>query len=95
MSLKDFYKIITKNFSILVSTIKNDLKNTLENIKAVLKIITKDKGDVVMFIIVVILSIIDFVTKINLTGAIAFLGIYILRLLIRMAIWKWKAANKQ
>ena len=94
MSLKEIYKKLTKNFSTLVPTIKNDWKNIPKNIKTIVKVIAMDSVDVIVFLIAIILSTVDFITTWNLTGAIAFLTLYILGLLFRMAIWKLKANTK-
>jgi hypothetical protein len=57
---------------------------TLNGLKRIIKEATKDKVDVAMFILAVCISIIDFATKIDLEGGLAFLTVYISSLIYRM-----------
>ena len=70
--------------------IKEKIGNIKKFITSIFKTIIKDKVDVSVFLIAVILSILDFVTTWDLTGAIALLTIYISGLLFRLAVWKLK-----
>lgn len=53
-----------------------------------IKIAAKDRTDLIMFLIAVVLSVADFYY--NLTGALGFLTFYIFVLLIRLSILKQK-----
>lgn len=90
MKIIEKYKNIKENLSILWMTIKNDIKGIINNLKIVLKIASSDRVDLGMLIVAIVISVLDFVTNINLMGGLAFLTVFIISLLFRNAIWKFK-----
>ena len=94
MWLKNKIQNITKNFTNLVATIKSDVKEIKNTLTTVFKVIILDRVDVIVFVIAILLSVFDFFTTWDLTGALALLTFYISGLLFRLAIWKLKANNK-
>lgn len=84
------YKNIIKNLLNLVPIIKNDF-TVIKNVSStVFKIAVKDKVDITLFVIALILSALDLFTNIDLTGGMAFLTFFISSLIFRMSIWKDK-----
>jgi len=88
-------KNIKQNLLTLVNTMKSDIKGIKNNTKILWDIAKKDKVDLAMFALAITVSVLDFVTDINLMGGLAFLTVYISSLIFRMTVWKYKYTNKE
>ena len=60
-------------------------------IRNVLKYVLKDTTDVLMVIAMMVISVLDLATDLELTGAIAFFTVYASFAIFRIAYWKWRS----
>lgn len=56
----------------------------------ILKYVIKDTTDVLMVVAMVVVSVLDFVTNLELMGALAFFTVYASFAVFRIGYWKWK-----
>ena len=64
-------------------------------IKKVLKYVIKDTTDMLMVIAMIVVSVLDFVTDLELTGAIAFFTVFASFAIFRVGYWKWRYEEKK
>lgn len=60
-------------------------------IRQVLKYVIKDTTDVLMMLAMIVVSVLDFVTDLELTGALAFFTVYASFAVFRIGYWKWRS----
>jgi hypothetical protein len=59
-------------------------------IKEVLKYVLSGTVDLLMVISMIIISVLDFTTDLDLTGALAFFTVYTSFAVFRIGYWKWR-----
>ena len=64
-------------------------------IKQVIKYVLRDTVDVLMVIVMIILSVLDFVTDLELTGALTFCTLFASFAVFRIGYWKWRFKKLQ
>lgn len=79
----------------IAQIVKQDIKGVKATTKVLWQIAKKDKVDLAMFLLAIIISVLDFATDINLMGGLAFLTVYISSLIFRLTVWKYKYIHKQ
>lgn len=64
-------------------------------VKGVFEYVLRDTVDVLMVVAMIILSVLDFVTVLELTGALAFFTVFISFAVFRIGYWKWRFKKLQ
>ena len=95
LKIKEMSINIKQNLLNLGETIKRDALIIKANTKALWAVVKKDRVDLAMFLIAIIVSVLDFATDIALKGGLAFFTVYISSLIFRMTVWKYKYAQKE
>lgn len=63
-------------------------------IRNAIKYVIKDTTDVLMVLAMIVVSVLDFTTDLELTGALAFFTVFASFTIWRIGYWKWRYDSK-